>query len=104
MKKFFLLIVAVLFIYSLSFATIRRVGFFGPALSGVDYATMQLAHDAAAAGDTIMMMPGAATNCTISKGLIIIGPGYFLNPADVSFPGNAGLQANTNSTSSIRYK
>ena len=98
MKKFFLLIVAVLFIYSLSFATIRRVGFFGPAVSGVDYADLQQAHDAASAGDTIMMMPGSSVNATLSKGLIIIGPGYFLDPANVSNPGNAGLQTNTNST------
>ena len=98
MKKLFLLSVAAIFICSLSFATIRRVGFFGPAVSGVDYSTLQLAHDASATGDTIMMMPGAATNCTMTKGLVIIGPGYFLNPSDATYPGNTGLQANSNST------
>jgi hypothetical protein len=97
MKKFFLLSVAATLICSLSFATIRRVGFFGPAVSGVDYTTLQLAHNAASAGDTIMMMPGSEIGGNVSKTLVIIGPGYFLNPADVSFPGNAGLQANSNS-------
>jgi len=100
MKKLFLLSVAAMFICSLSFATIRRVGFFGPAVSGVDYSTLQLAHDASAIGDTIMMMPGAATNCSMTKGLVIIGPGYFLNPSDATYPGNTGLQANSNSTAS----
>ncbi len=98
MKKFFLLSVAATLICSLSFATIRRVGFFGPLVSGVDYTTLQLAHNAASAGDTIMMMPGSSTDATLTKSLVIIGPGFFLNPADVSFPGNAGLQANSNST------
>ena len=37
MKKFLLFSVAATLICSLSFATIRRVGFFGPAVSGVDY-------------------------------------------------------------------
>jgi len=101
MKKLFLLSVAAMFICSLSFATIRRVGFFGPAVSGVDYSSLQLAHDASAAGDTIMMIPGASTVCSITKGLVIIGPGFFLNPADATFPGNAGLQANINSTASL---
>lgn len=98
-KKLFLLSIAATLICSLSFATIRRVGFFGPAVSGVDYTTLQLAHDAATAGDTIMMQPGASMSCTITKGLVIIGPGYFLNPSDVTYPGNVGLQASLNSTS-----
>ncbi len=88
MKKLFILISATLLVNSLSFATIRRVGFFGPAVNGVDYTNFQLAHDASTAGDTIMMMPGSrfASN-TLSKRLVIIGPGYFLSQ-------NTGLQAN----------
>ncbi len=90
MKKFLLLSVAATLISSLSFATIRRVGFFGPAVAGVDYATFQLAHDASSAGDTIMMQPGSSFGYpgTMTQKLVVIGPGYFLNQ-------NANLQANT---------
>ena len=98
MKKIFFLSVAVTLICSLANATIRRVGFFGPSVSGVDYSTLQAAHDAANAGDTIMMMPGAIMSASISKALIIIGPGYYLDPTNTSYPGNAGLQATVNST------
>ncbi len=98
MKKFFLLSVAATLISSLSFATIRRVGFFGPAVSGVDYNTLQIAHDASSAGDTIMMIPGSNSGVSITKQLVIIGPGYLLDPSDASFPGNTGLQANPNTT------
>jgi hypothetical protein len=88
MKKLFLLSVAATFISSLSFATIRRVGYFGPAVTGVDYATFQLAHDASTAGDTIMMHPGSKFGgAAMTKKLVVIGPGYFLSQ-------NAGQQAN----------
>ncbi|MEO7312025.1 MAG: hypothetical protein ABIX01_16605 [Chitinophagaceae bacterium] len=100
MKKFFLLSVAATLISSISFANIRRVGFFGPAVIGVDYGTLQQAHDASTTGDTIMMMPGTSVQGTITKPLVIIGPGFFLNPSDFVYPGNAGLQANTNSNES----
>ncbi|MEO6454208.1 MAG: hypothetical protein ABIN97_09060 [Ginsengibacter sp.] len=92
-NKFFTLCIAALFISSISFATIRRVGFFGPAVANVDYATLQLAHDAADPGDTIMMHPGSQIYATITKRLVVIGPGYFLSQ-------NSGLQANTNGTDS----
>jgi hypothetical protein len=88
MKKIFLFSLAATLICSLSFATIRRVGYFGSAVSGVDYSTFQLAHNASAAGDTIMMFPGSDfSQSTMSKRLVVIGPGYFLSQ-------NAGLQAN----------
>jgi hypothetical protein len=88
MKKNFLLSVVATFICSMSFAKILRVGFFGPAVSGVDYSTFQLAHDASNAGDTIMMMPGSKFgSATMIKRLVVIGPGYFLSQ-------NAALQAN----------
>lgn len=89
MKKLILLSVAATLISSLSFATIRRVGFFGPVVSGVDYPGFQAAHDAAAIGDTIMMGPKTHLSGELSKRLVILGPGFFLNPANA---GNAGLQ------------
>lgn len=89
MKKLLLLGVAATIFSSLSFAAIRRVGFFGPAVAGVDYPNFQAAHDASAAGDTIMMQPGSSfESATMTQKLVVIGPGYFLNQ-------NAGLQANT---------
>ena len=67
MKKFFILSVAATLICSLSFATIRRVGYFGPGVSGVDYASFAEAHTAASVGDTIMMMPGSKIKNTTIK-------------------------------------
>jgi hypothetical protein len=52
-------------------------------------------------GDTLYMEPSAtaySTNSfTLTKRLVVIGPGYFLDPADASFPYNAGLQVATQS-------
>jgi len=99
MKNVFLVLLSIVLLHSISHATIRRVGYFGSPVAGVDYTTFQLAHDAASPNDTIMMHPGSSMGGNISKALIIIGPGYFLNPVDATFPGNAGLQANIKSTS-----
>ena len=54
MKKIFITVLAICAIYTLSFATIRRVGFFASPVAGVDYSTFALAYGAAAAGDTIL--------------------------------------------------
>lgn len=98
MKKFSFFAAALLLLSVFANANIRRVGFFGTPVSGVDYSTLQLAHDAAASGDTIMMMPGSTTSATFTKALVVVGPGYFLDPANTTTPGNAGLQVNPNST------
>ncbi|MEE4175995.1 MAG: hypothetical protein V2I46_00655 [Bacteroides sp.] len=54
-----------------------------------DFSTFQAAHDAAAAGDTIYVEGNGNEshygNITISKKLIIIGPGYFLNENDSTY-------------------
>jgi hypothetical protein len=54
-----------------------------------DFTTFQAAHDAAAAGDTIYVEGNGNEahygNITISKKLIIIGPGYFLNENDSTY-------------------
>ena len=60
--------------------TIRRVNNNG--ITGTNiYATVQLAHDAAAAGDIIQLEPSTVSygnlNCT--KQLSFVGPGYFLS-------------------------
>ena len=54
-----------------------------------DFSTFQAAHDAAASGDTIYVEGNGNEahygNITISKKLIIIGPGYFLNENDSTY-------------------
>lgn len=63
------------------------------------YAALQSAnvHD----GDTLYLEPSATdytTNgATLAKRLTFIGPGYFLDPANTTNPGNAGLQLATTS-------
>ena len=82
-----------LFIYSSSFATIRRVGFFGTPLPNVDYYTFATAYTAAVAGDTILMFPNTQLTGTLTKKLTIIGPGNWLDPTTIP-KGNANEQAN----------
>jgi len=93
MKKLFFLIAVALFIYSSSFATIRRVGFFGTPLPNVDYYTFATAYTAAVAGDTILMFPNTQLSGTLTKKLTIIGPGSLLDPTTTP-KGNANEQAN----------
>lgn len=100
MKKFLLLFSAIVIYSTLLHATIRRVGFFLPAVTNVDYPNLQAAHDAASPGDTVLMLPGSSLSANISKPLVLIGPGYFLDTTSTTYPGNGGLQANpaTNKT------
>ena len=56
-------------------AKIRRVGYFGTAISGTDYTDFQTAHDVATAGDTIQLYPGN-WSANVSKKLIVEGYGY----------------------------
>jgi hypothetical protein len=92
MKKFSFLIAIVLFAYSSSFATIRRVGFFGTP-TNIDYYTFATAYTAANAGDTILMFPNTTLSGTLTKKLTIIGPGNWIDPTTTP-PGNANEQAN----------
>ena len=73
-------------------ANIRRVGFFGQPLAGIDYSTFALAQTAAIAGDTILMYPGVVLSGLIDKRLVIIGPGTWIDPT-TNPKGNANLQA-----------
>jgi hypothetical protein len=74
-------------------ATIRRVGYWGTARTNVDYADLQSAHDAAAAGDTILIFPGS-WSATYSKKLVTLGYGYFVDTSSggLGTGANAGLQ------------
>ena len=93
MKKLALLLLTGTFVFTAANAKIRRVGFFGSPISGTDYITFAAAYADAASGDTILMFPATTLNATISKKLIIIGPGNWLDPNDSPAKGNANLQA-----------
>jgi len=61
-----------------------------------DFTTFNAAVTAAATGDTLYLEPSATSyatsSFTLAKRLVVIGPGYFLDPANAAEPGNAGLQ------------
>ena len=70
--------------------TIRRVSL---TATGTNiYATFALAQSAAANNDIIQMEPGTyGFDITLTKPLVVVGPGYFLD----QYTGAAALQANT---------
>lgn len=70
---------------------IRRVGYWGTPLANVDYSDLQSAHDAAAAGDTLLIFPGS-WNANYSKKLVTIGYGYFTDTSALGTGANPGLQ------------
>lgn len=92
MKKFTFLFVSLACLSLCSSAKIRRVGFFASPVAGTDYTTFAAANTAALAGDTILMFPSTIINATISKKLVLIGPGNWLDPNAVP-KGNANQQA-----------
>ncbi|MEP6674703.1 MAG: hypothetical protein ABJA78_06100 [Ferruginibacter sp.] len=93
MKKFYSIIALLLLLSASSSATIRRVGFFAAFVINVDYSSFGAAYTASAAGDTILVFPGIAPiNQTLTKKLIIIGTGDWLNPSTTP-KGNANQQA-----------
>jgi hypothetical protein len=85
-----------LLLFSATQAKILRVYYFGTPVSGIDFATPQAAHDAAANGDTIQIYPTTTTivssgyDVTATKPLVWVGIGYFLGTG-----GNTGLQVST---------
>lgn len=86
-------------------AKIRRVGFSGIPLTGTDYTTLQLAHDASAAGDSIYIFPGS-WSATMNKRLVIIGYGYSAAALDSGLQHIAGalsisITLNTGSGNSL---
>jgi hypothetical protein len=90
-KLFFTPLLLALFFSNSTYAKIWRVN----NTSGVvaDFTTVQAAHDAASAGDTIHVEPTASYygGITVSKQVVIIGNGYQLTT-------DTGLQANTNAS------
>lgn len=66
-----------------------------------DFTTFHAAANSASvlAGDTLYLEPSATdyttNSITLNKRLVVIGPGYFLDPANASIPGNADLQVAT---------
>ena len=89
MKKILLLLVLINTTIFSTQAGLKRVGFSGAPIAGVDFTSVQAAHDNAGtlAGDTIQVYPGAIPNAfTQTKRLIIIGIGYL----------TTGTNANTN--------
>ena len=75
-----------------SFATIRRIGYWGTPVAGVDYATAALAVSNSAVGDSIYVY-GSGWTIDLTKRLVIIGTGYFYaanTPNNTYF--NANLQ------------
>jgi hypothetical protein len=101
-NTFFLATIATLFFCQQANAKIWRVN--NNAGIAADFTTFFAAATSASvlAGDTIHIEPSATTynlaNFTLTKRLVVIGAGYFLNPADVTTPGNAGLQVTTQSS------
>jgi hypothetical protein len=88
MKNFILTTILFLIIAN-SFAGIKRLGYWGTPVAGVDYATPALAVAACAVGDSIYVYGsnvGAAWAIDITKRLVIIGTGYFYAP---NTPSNA---------------
>jgi hypothetical protein len=71
-------------------AKIRRVGYPGTPIINTDYTDLQSAHDAAAAGDTLLIFPGS-WGATYSKKLVTLGYGYL---TDTSAAAGLGTQAN----------
>ena len=66
-----------------------------------DFTTFNAAANSASvlAGDTLYMEPSntqySTGSFTLTKRLVVVGPGFFLDPASASTPGNAGLQVTT---------
>jgi hypothetical protein len=89
MKKVVFLLAGILFLYSFCQAqTLKRVGYSGPQVSGVDFVNVADAVNSANAGDTIQLYQNSSlgSNMLINKRLVFIGFGYKLG-------NNPGLQA-----------
>ncbi len=86
LKKLLFLSIAILCIYSSSFATIRRVGFSGPSVNGIDFPDITAAVNASNANDTIQVYPGVGASgingsqiSGLNKPLVFIGFGYLFD-------------------------
>jgi hypothetical protein len=99
MKKFFLSSVVIAFLFATlpAHAKIWRINN-NPGVTA-DFTSLTLATASASVinGDTIYLESSTTEYAagTLTKRLVIVGLGYFLNPANATTPGNAGLQAAT---------
>lgn len=91
--KIFTLLALTVIVLSTQYANakIRRVGYFGTAIVNTDYTDLQSAHDASAAGDTLLIFPGNYS-ATYSKKLVTIGYGYYSDTLTLGTGANAALQ------------
>ena len=111
MKKFTLLLLAWLLTVNTLHATIRRVGYAAPVnpVSGLDFPNFQAAHDASSNNDTIQLYASPIGSViytgTITKPLIIMGPGYFTNSYYLTGTesANTGLQNMAGSMTSCTF-
>lgn len=87
MKKYYVLLMALMLVCPITHAAVLRVNNqFATNASEAIFNTLQEAHDAAEAGDTLMI-EGSATayaSVTFSKKLVVIGTGYFLTENEQS--------------------
>ncbi len=101
MRKLFILTVIVSLLATTAQATVRRIGYWGTPVSGVDYTTFALAQTASSNGDTIYFFPSNAGygGITVTKQLVIIGGGYLLDASlTTTSKGNNNLQYFKNET------
>jgi hypothetical protein len=110
MKHIFQLLVCTGFtiFQSQSFATVWRVNNNPGASAAFTNFNTAVASSSVVSGDTLYLESSATayTPVLLNKRLVVIGPGYFLDPANFSNPGNAGLQVSTHSarfTNSFSY-
>ena len=89
MKNFILTSILVVSIIN-SFAGIKRLGYWGTPVTGVDYATPALAVAACAVGDSLYVY-GSGWSIDVTKRLVIIGTGYYYAP---NTPSNTNFNAN----------
>ena len=94
-NKIFTLFIAALIISNVSFAKIFRLGYTGPQITGTDFTDAKSAHDAASAGDTLLLFPGNYSISPATKKLVYLGYGYYTSGTD----GNLNLQMLTGTCS-----
>ncbi|NOZ74166.1 MAG: hypothetical protein GXO90_02150 [FCB group bacterium] len=104
-RNFFMLSIVMATMIASAQARIWRVN--PEQLAGPDYTTLQAAHDAASTGDTLSVEPSFGYgDLTVTKRLVIIGPGYFLgqNPeaqANFTSAGVGNITLNSGSENTI---
>ncbi|NOZ75492.1 MAG: hypothetical protein GXO90_09000 [FCB group bacterium] len=104
-RNYFIILIAMAIIWMPTQAAVLRVNNIPG--TGAAYTTLQAAHDAASAGDTLAIDASLTYgNLTVNKQLVIMGPGYFLgqNPetqANISPAGVGIITLNSGSESTI---